>query len=64
MPREPIVAVGLLTQRDVTLLGPTFNRLWPVEEVRGGDFGELIEAIDAADEELKRRSSTGAALEP
>ena len=50
MPRERIVAVGLLTQREVTLLGPTFERIWPVEEAP--DFGELLRAIDEADEAL------------
>ena len=52
MSRERIVAVGLLTQREVTLLGPTFHRIWPVEEAP--DFGELLRAIDDADEALSR----------
>jgi hypothetical protein len=39
--------VGLLTQRDVNLLGPTFERLWPVEEAP--DFEELLQAIDEAE---------------
>jgi len=50
--RERIVAVGLLTQRDLNLLGPTFNRVWPVEDVP--QFDELIQAIDRADEQLER----------
>ena len=41
------MAVGLLTERDVDLLGPTFRRLWPVEDVPC--FGELLEAIDEAE---------------
>ena len=44
---DHIVAVGLLTQRDVNLLGPTFERLWPVEEAP--DFEELLQAIDEAE---------------
>src|SRR5690348_16877984 len=32
MPEEKIVAVGLLTRHDLTVLGPTFDRVWPVEE--------------------------------
>ena len=52
MPDERIVAVGLLTQRDVDLLGPTFQRLWPVE--RAPCFPELIQAIDEADRELSQ----------
>ena len=53
MPADRIVAVGLLTQRDVKLLGPTFERLWPVEEAPS--FASLLRAIDDADAELKRR---------
>jgi hypothetical protein len=41
-----IVAVGLLTQRDLNMLGPTFDRIWPVEEVPS--FSELLRAIDEA----------------
>ena len=51
MDRERIVAVGLLTQRDVKLLGPTFERLWPVEDAPA--FGELLRAIDEADRNLR-----------
>lgn len=49
---ERIVAVGLLTQRDLTLLGPTFDRVWPVEDAPS--FSELLRAIDEADGELQR----------
>jgi hypothetical protein len=49
---ERIVAVGLLTQRDLSLLGPTFERIWPVEEVPA--FDELLRAIDQADRQLER----------
>ena len=49
---ERIVAVGLLTQRDVEVLGHGFSRLWPVDQTPC--FTELLEAIDQADEELKR----------
>jgi hypothetical protein len=48
---ERIVAVGLLTQREVELLGHGFSRLWPVDSTPC--FEDLIEAIDKADEELK-----------
>jgi hypothetical protein len=50
-----IVAVGLLTQRDVQTLGPTFERLWPVEEAPA--FPQLLRAIDDADRELWRERS-------
>ena len=49
---ERIVAVGLLTQREVELLGHGFSRLWPVDETPC--FTELIKAIDEADRELER----------
>ena len=49
--QERIVAVGLLTQRDLGLLGPTFDRIWPVEEAPS--FSELLRAIDEADAELQ-----------
>jgi hypothetical protein len=52
VPGDRIVAVGLLTQRDVDLLGPTFTRLWPVDETPL--FTGLIEAIDDADRDLQR----------
>ena len=50
--KERIVAVGLLTQHDLNLLGHSFTRLWPVEEARG--FEPLIEAIDEAERELEQ----------
>ena len=55
MPRERIVAVGLLTERDLNLLGARFDRLWPVEQAP--EFDELLRAIDTADEKLKRASA-------
>jgi hypothetical protein len=49
---ERIVAVGLLTRRDLSLLGPTFDRVWPVEEAP--NFDELVRAIDEADRQLRQ----------
>jgi len=60
MANERIVAVALLTQRDVEALGPTFARLWPVDETPC--FSALLRAIDDADRELWRdrdRAGTG-----
>lgn len=54
MSYERIVAVGLLTQRDLGVLGPTFDRAWPVEEAPS--FSELLRAIDDADRKLMGRS--------
>jgi hypothetical protein len=51
MMTERIVAVGLLTKRDLNLLGPAFDRAWPVEEAPA--FNELLRAIDEADLKLK-----------
>jgi hypothetical protein len=49
---DRIVAVGLLTRRDMQLLGPAFDRAWPVEQAPS--FGELLRAIDEADEKLQQ----------
>jgi hypothetical protein len=53
MDQERIVAVGLLTGQDLSLLGPSFDRAWPVEEAPS--FSELLRAIDEADRKLGRR---------
>ena len=50
--QERIVAVGLLTGDDLSLLGPTFDRAWPVEEAPA--FNELLRAIDEADRRLEQ----------
>lgn len=47
---ERISAVGLLTQRDVETLGPTFTRLWPVDHAPS--FIDLLRAIDDADAQV------------
>lgn len=52
MGRERIVAIGLLTRNDVALLGPTFDRIWPVRDAP--HFHELLDAIDSADRALAR----------
>jgi len=51
---EHIVAVGLLTTHDLGLLGPTFDRAWPVEEAPS--FNELLRAIDEADQRLEENN--------
>jgi hypothetical protein len=48
---ERIVAVGLLTQREVELLGHGFSRLWPIDD--SPCFTELLEAIDEAERRLQ-----------
>ena len=46
--QERIVAVGLLTRQDLDLLGPTFERAWPVDDAPSS-FERLLFAIDEAD---------------
>ena len=50
---EQIVAVGLLTRSDLDLLGPTFTRLWPVEDT--SSHSGLLKAIDEADREIREQ---------
>lgn len=57
MPPDRIVAVGLLTRRDLNALGPTFDRAWPVEEAPS--FSELLRAIDEADRRLTGDANAG-----
>lgn len=54
VPEQRIVAVGLLTNRDLELLGATFTRLWPIENAPV--FSELLQAIDEAEAELAARA--------
>jgi hypothetical protein len=63
VPRDRIVAVGLLTRHDLGLLGPSFDRLWPVDEAPS--FSELLRAIDEADRGLQRAADVSrSATEP
>ena len=59
LPQDRIVAIGLLTRQDLTLLGPSFDRVWPVEEAP--IFSELLRAIDDADRKLGRTDKAGRA---
>ena len=52
MTSNRIVAIGLLTQEELTTLGSAFNRAWPIDE--GPCFTGLLEAIDNAERELWR----------
>jgi hypothetical protein len=55
---ERIVAVGLLSERELKLVGQTLQRLYHIDE--GGDaFDELIAAIDAADRKYGTETSEG-----
>ena len=56
--RERIVAIGLLTQKELGLLGPAFDRAWPLD--RAPHFEDLLKAIDEAEEKLQRMSAAPA----
>jgi len=60
--KERIVAVGLLTQREVELLGHGFSRLWPVDNTPC--FTELIDAIDEADRKFEEEHRNDVKTEP
>ena len=62
MAKERIVAVGLLTQREVELLGHGFSRLWPVDNTPC--FTELIDAIDEADRKFEEEHRNDVKTEP
>lgn len=49
--RQRIVAIGLLTQEELSSLGPAFNRAWPIDEAPA--FPDLLRAIDEAEERLR-----------
>ena len=55
-----VVAIGLLTQRDLDLLGPAFARLWPIEETHC--FDGLLVAIDEADRAIRRARSKDSSI--
>ena len=56
MSESRIVAIGLLTRQDLDLLGPTFERAWPVDDSLC--FDDLLKAIDEAEQERANPSST------
>jgi hypothetical protein len=47
-----VIAVGLLTQQDLSLLGSSFTRVWPIDETPC--FGGLLAAIDDAERQVWR----------
>ena len=62
MADDRIIAVGLLSVRDVQVLGPTFDRLWPIEETPC--FSQLLQAIDDADRKLRHDQDHLEAIRP
>lgn len=47
MSSEPFVAVGLLTRRDLDVLGSGFRRAYPLTD--STDFSDLLRRIDQVD---------------
>ncbi len=54
MSGDEIIAIGLLTQNDLSRLGATFNRVWPVREAPA--FEDLLRAIDESDRAARGRA--------
>jgi hypothetical protein len=50
--REKIVAIGLLTQKELGLLGPAFDRAFPIEEAPP-QFRELLDRIDEVEARVR-----------
>ena len=48
---QRIIAVGLLTARDLEVLGQGFTRIFPIDETPC--FTQLLQAIDEADRQLQ-----------
>ena len=53
MPGRRFVSVGLLTQRDLDVLGSGFRRAFPLRPTT--DFTALLIQIDQADEDRENR---------
>jgi hypothetical protein len=56
MPNDRFVAVGLLTQRDLDVLGSGFRRAFPLNDTT--DYTSLLIEIDRADQRCRTRAST------
>jgi hypothetical protein len=57
MGSDRFVAVGLLTQRDLDVLGSGFRRAFPLRDIT--DFTFLLTRIDEAERTSRRGSDTG-----
>jgi hypothetical protein len=53
---EPIVAIGLLTQQDLDMLGGGFRRAFMIDDTPC--FEELLSAIDAAERKLEQGAAS------
>jgi len=52
--KRAVVAIGLLTQRDLDILGSGFRRAIPLEGA--GDFDDLLARIDEAERKCAARA--------
>jgi hypothetical protein len=59
MSQRQIIAVGLLTEYELQLLGEGFSRVWPVDEAPR--FQGPVQAIDEAERELWRKRDQASA---
>ncbi len=58
MDQDGIIAIGLLTRRDLDTLGPAFKWAWPVDEVQDEPaFERLLIAIDEAEEQARAQDA-------
>ena len=56
---QAIVAIGLLTQQDLDMLGSGFRRAIPLDD--SDDFEDLLARIDEAERVAELRSRIGSA---
>lgn len=52
---NPIVALALVTRKELDLLGPQFDCAYPIDETPC--FGELLQAIDLADRQIGKNAT-------
>ena len=55
-PAEKVIAIGLLTQRDLDTLGVDLRRVYPVDDLPR--FEDLLRSIDEADRASQRKGDS------
>ena len=53
MANEPFVAVGLLTETNIRMLGPSLRQVFPIP--RDDKFDDLLKALDQARSETRQQ---------
>ena len=61
MEKRQIVAVGLLTEHELQLLGARFSRAWPIDSAPC--FEGLLNAIDEAERQMRRSKNVKGEVE-